>query len=227
MNWQLVLEHNRTALLGLVAVMLGMLPEGKTIARAAKRRVLALLLPSEACLRRLIVILTRTMKVPVVAKRAPPTQPIPRCGSGGGERVPVFALFDPRRSVGVMRSRRGRKVEPRIGFLDEWRPQARRPAPTDDDALDVGSLRRRIAAMQRALDDLPAQARRLMRIIAKRRLAGNRKTKPMRPGRAPGHRERGKREVDTLLFELNDLALWVLVEPPPDWVVADGEPLSP
>ena len=73
MNWQHVLEINRTALLELVAVMFGMLPEGGVITRAAKRRVLALLLPSEACLRRLIVILTRKMELPVVSKRAAPS----------------------------------------------------------------------------------------------------------------------------------------------------------
>ena len=221
MNWQHVFEINRTALLGLVAVMLGMLPEGGVIARAAKRRVLEILLPSEACLRRLIVVLTRNMDVPVVVPRAAPGQGIPR-GDADAERVPAFGLFDPRRLVGVEHKRRSRGPEPRIGFFDEWAQQPRKPAPKDDDEFATASLRRRIASMQRALDDLPRQARRLMRIIARRRLAGNRKTKVMRPGRPPGHRQRGKREVDTLLMELNDLALWVLVEPPPDWVVADG-----
>ncbi len=219
MNWQHVLEINRTALLELVAVMFGMLPEGGVIARAAKRRVLALLLPSEACLRRLIVILTRKMELPVVSKRAGPSGSIPR-GKSGGDRIPAFGLFDPRRVIGPRRKRR-RGSEPNIGFFDEWVPPARPALPTDEDEMDAASLRRRIAAMQRALDDLPGQARRLMRIIARRRQAGNWKVKPMRPGRPPGHRERGKREVDTMLAGLNDLALWVLTEPRPDWVAAD------
>ncbi len=220
MNWQDVLKRNRTVLLGLVAVMLGMLPEGGVIARAAKRRVLELLLPSEASLRRLIVILTRNMKPPVVSKRAAPSGPIAR-GDSGAERVPAFGLFDPRRLVGLRRKRR-RSREPNIGFFDEWVPQKRRPAPADDDELDAASLRRRIASMQRALDDLPRQARRLMRIIAKRKQAGKWKVKPMRPGRPPGHRDRGKRPVDEMLASLNYLALCVLEEPPPDWVIADG-----
>ena len=220
MNWQHVFEINRAALLGLVAVMLGMLPEGRVITRAAKRRVLALLLPSEACLRRLIVILTRNMQPPVVNKRGAPPGPIPR-GEAGAERVPTFGLFDSRRAIGPRRKRR-RGREPNIGFFDEWKPPARPALPTDEDEMDAASLRRGIAAMQKALADLPRQARRLMRIIAKRKQAGNLKVKPMRPGRPPGHRERGKREVDTMLAGLNELALWVLVEPPPDWVVADG-----
>ena len=218
MNWQDVLERNRAALLGLVAVMLGMLPEGGVIARAAKRRVLELLLPSEACLRRLIVILTRKMEPPVVGKRAGPSGPIPR-GEQRSERVPAFGLFDPRRALGPRRRRR-RGREPNIGFFDEWVPPAQPALPTDEDELDAARLRRRIAAMRRALDDLPGQARRLMRIIARRKQAGNWKTKPMRPGRPPGHRERGKRAVDEMLAGLNDLALWVLEEPRPDWVAA-------
>ena len=220
MEWQRVYEDNRTALLGLVAVMLGMLPEGGMIARAAKRRVLEILLPAEACLRRLIVILTRTMAVPVVKERAAPVGPIPR-GESDAERVPAFGLFDPRRELEMNRKRGRRGPEPRIGFFDEWVPQTRKPTPTDEDELDVASLRRRIAAMQRALEDLPGQARRLMRIIARRKQAGIRKVRPMRPGRPPGHREKGKREVDTLLAQLDDLAIWILHDPPPDWVTAE------
>ena len=224
MDWKYVLKSNRAVLLGLVVVMLGMLPVGRTIARAAKRRVLELLLPSEACVRRLIVIATRNMKTPAVATRAAPSGPIPR-GESKDARVPAFGLFDPRRELEVTRKRRSTGIEPRIGFFDEWKPQKRRPVATDDDELDAASLRRRIAAMQRALDDLPGQARRLLRIIAKRKAGKILKTKPMRPGRPPGHREDGKREVDEMLASLDELARWVLVEPPPDWVVADGEPL--
>ena len=224
MEWQRVYEDNRTALLGLVAVMLGMLPEGGVIERAAKRRLLEILLPAEACLRRLIVILTRNMEVPSIVTRAAPVGSIPRRKSDA-ERVPAFGLFDPRRELEVNRKRRRAGVEPRVGFFDEWVPQKRRPVPMDDDEMDTASLRRRIAAMQRALEDLPGEARRLLRIIARRKLAGNRKVKPMRPGRPPGHREDGTREVDAMLANLENLALWVLVEPPPDWVVADGEPL--
>ncbi len=220
MNWQLVLEMNRTALLGLVSVMLSMLPDGAVMARAAKRRMLAILLPSEACLRRLIVIVTRTMEAPVVTARAASRASTPR-GKASVERAPVFGLFDPRRRVEAERTRR-HGAGPRVGFFDEWTPQGQKSVPADEDELDFASLRHRIAAMQRALDDVPGQAQRLMQIIARRKLAGNRKVKVMRPGRPPGHREGGKREVDEMLAGLNYLALWVLVEPPPDWVMADG-----
>ncbi len=219
MNWQHVLEINRTTLLGLVAVMLDMLPEGRTIARAAKRRVLALLLPSEACLRRLIVILTRKMEAPVLRERAASGKKKKSRGKRDAERVPAFDLFDPRRLVGVLKKKHPR-FGPTIRHLDE--PPPPRPAlPTDEDELDTASLRRRIAAMQNALDDLPAQAERLLRIIARRKQAGKWKVRPMRPGRPPGHRHRGKRPVDEMLAGLNDLALWVLEEPPPDWVTAE------
>lgn len=220
MNWQRVLEHNRTALLGLLTVMLSMLPESGKIARVAKRRVIALLLPSEACLRRLIVIVMRNMAVLAVKPRVAPGSSIPR-GQSDGERVPAFGLFDPRRLVGNEGKRRKGRG-PNIGFFDEWEPQGRKPVATDADELDSTNLHRRIAAMQRALDDLPGQARRLMQVIARRKLTGNRKVRVMRPGRPPGHREKGQREIDRMLADLNYLALWVLEEPPPDWVVADG-----
>jgi len=217
MNWQDVLEINRTALSGLVAVMLGMLPEGRTIARMAKRRVLELLLPSEACLRRLIVILTRKMEAPTIRERAAGST---SRGKKNAERIPAFALFDPRRLVGIVKTKYPR-FGPNIRHFDEEAPPPRPALPTDEDELDAASLRRRIAAMQNALDDLPGQAQRLMRIIARRKRDGKPKVKPMRPGRPPGHRYRGKRPVDEMLAGLNYLALWVLEEPPPDWVVAD------
>jgi len=220
MNWQLVLTHNRTALLGLIATMLGMMPEGRVITRAARRRVLEILLPSESCVRRLIVIAMRNVKKPTVRKRAAPTRSIPRGEKASGQ-VPVFDLFDPRRRVETGKLRHPR-VPPRVSFFDEWTPRPRREKATDEDELDTASLHRRIAAMQQALDDLPRQARRLARVIARRRQAGNLRVKPMRPGRPPGHRERGKRPVDEMLAGLNYLALWILEEPPPDWVVADG-----
>ncbi len=213
------MQHNRTALLGLVAVMLSMLPDGGVMARAAKRRVLALLLPSEACLRRVIVIAMRRMKAPVVKARAAPAKPVPR-NETKAQRVPAFGLFDPRRQVGAERTGH-HGAGPRIGFFDEWVPRGQKSVPTDEDELDTTTLRRRIAAMQRALDDLPGQAKRLSQIIARRKLTGNRKVRAMRPGRPPGHRDKGKREVDEMLAHLNYLALWVLEEPPPDWVVAD------
>jgi len=219
MEWQRVLEENRAALLGLIAVMLGMMPGGRVIARAARRAVMEILLPSEACTRRLIVIAMRNMKAPTLRKRAAPSEPIPR-GGKPSEQVPAFGLFDPRRRIGPRRRRR-RGQEPNIVFLDEWVPQARPASPTDEDELDAASLRRRIAAMQQALDDLPRQARRLARIIARRKQAGNPKIKPTRPGRPPGHRKGGKRKIDAMLRNLEYLALWVLVEPPPDWVTAD------
>ena len=62
-----------------------------------------------------------------------------------------------------------------------------------------------------ALDNLPRQARRLLRAMARdqsrrRRLAG-----PLRPGRAPGWRKRAQFEIDSILHQCDWLAreaLW-------------------
>ncbi len=222
MHWNSLIEINRTALLGLVAVMLGMVPGQGNVARAVKRRVLEILLPSEACVRRLIVIATRTMEPPVTGKRDGASGR--SCGTSDAERAPVFGLFDPRHKIGRKRQR-GRRSQPGVAFFDEWSPPGRPAVPMDEDELSADALRRRIAAMRGALDDLPAQAQRLLRLMARRKAAKTLKVRPMRPGRPPGHRKRGTREVDRMLFSLNDLARAVLEEPPPDWVVADGVPL--
>ncbi len=58
----------------------------------------------------------------------------------------------------------------------------------------------RLTALQSALSDLPRQARRLARALARRaksqRLKGQ---SPLRPGAAPGYRRRASHEIDRIL----------------------------
>jgi hypothetical protein len=95
-----------------------------------------------------------------------------------------------------------------------WRP------PLPDDPLDAGRLHRRLAALSSALDDLPGQARRLVRWKARRdrALAAGRiqRITPLRPGRPPGGRlsrydpdaprRKNIRDVDEILSHAHALA---------------------
>ena len=76
--------------------------------------------------------------------------------------------------------------------------------------IDSTHLGQRLNALMRALDNLPAQARRLMRWQAKRdaALKARRPTRisPIRPGLPPGWRERRIHEIDTVLRECHGLA---------------------
>jgi hypothetical protein len=73
----------------------------------------------------------------------------------------------------------------------------------------VGAVRlsRRLQALKLALEDLPRQARRLVRLRAKREKVPSLKFKsPLRPGPPPGHRRKPIHEVDEVLAECHWLA---------------------
>ena len=126
--------------------------------------------------------------------------------------------------------------DPRVPLFQQPR-QPNPPPPSPDDPLDAAHLHRRLEAIERALDDLPRQAKRLARwqarrdaILAQERngdaagmqgegsnsgcnAAGTQKKdrfyrlEPMRPGRPPGWRRRPSHAVDEVLNELHGLAV--------------------
>jgi hypothetical protein len=67
---------------------------------------------------------------------------------------------------------------------------------------------RRLRAVRHALETIPEQARRLRREQA----AMERPLRVMRRGRPPGHRANGKRVIDTILAECQELALMAQTE---------------
>ena len=102
---------------------------------------------------------------------------------------------------------------PRIsvpGFLDPIFP----PAKTfllHDGTISAGHICRRLLALRDALDDLPGQARRLVRWQARQKLIPPGKPgrlSSLRPGFAPGLRRRQPREIDTILRECHSLAIY-------------------
>ncbi len=211
MDWSLAIQRNRTALAAVVAAiaaLIGGAGDG-LLARRVRSAALSLLRPAESALRRLIVIAARGL---VVAPRARP--PVAAMFGAGREqglagRAPAFRLFDPPLRFARLRPAPPRGI-PRIRSF--WGPASPPPAapaaprgrPDPAALVDGSRLRRRFAAFERALADLPRQARRLAR-----RQAGLRANplRPLRIGRPPGWRARGDRPVDDLLKECHALAL--------------------
>jgi hypothetical protein len=216
MDWDRAIERNSEALKAIVAGLFAMLGlaggvTAERLPRELHRAVLSVLRPAESALRRLIVIAARGL----VAKPAP-ARPVPQglIIRGGGHRL-SFQLFDRRKRFGFQRRVSGPRALPRIHvFGSDPRIMAPRPAPLpaslpppDDGQINARRLFLRLGAFKRALDDLPRQARRLVRLRAKReQTPGIRFTSPLRPGRPPGHRRIQVHAVDSVLAQCHYLA---------------------
>jgi len=183
-----------------------------TVTRAMRLKVLHTLRPAESALRRMIFALAVEMELggyvsPKGAKRAGldfAMEP-----SENRVRVPAFRLIDPRKWfwwIGT-KSRPRAKYMPRItiiGYDDDNRPApiAPPPVPSDDDPMDAEKLCNRLMALKGALDDLPKQAKRMLRLKAR-----GQRLSPLRPGLPPGWRARGRDEIDEVLRECHKLAV--------------------
>jgi hypothetical protein len=188
------------------------------IAAGLRNAILRVLRPAESAVRRLIVMAARGL----VAKAVEP-RPMPKgriIGKGGASRPPSFQLFDPHKSfIRIRRPRKVARIEPRIRVLSYdpripilWRTPAPQPLPepTKPGLIDATRLSRRLHALKLALDDIPRQARRLVRWQARRSRPDIYPPKfsvPLRPGRPPGYRAKPSHDIDDILSECHDLAL--------------------
>jgi hypothetical protein len=219
MDWEKAIETNRAALIRLVAELVAMLElagglAGERLTRTAFFALHRLLRPTEAALRRLIVIMARGLEVAAVK-----TRPMPKglviAGKGTGPMA--FQLFDTRKSFAFTAGDSATAAgAPRIHVFssDPLVPSAdvlHTPPPlTDFDATD---LRRRIAALSHALGTLPRQAQRLARWKARRAKMENPKfISPLRPGPPPGHNSRSKDAINGIVRNCHDLAFEALRE---------------
>jgi hypothetical protein len=218
MDWAKAVERNREALKGIVATIVMMLEQAggammTRMSRPLHRAVLGVLRPAESALRRLIVIVARDVVVKPAPVRAMPQLPM---GPGGRRQRLAFQLFDPPRRLALRRRAAAQGGIPRIHFFGPdpriaafWpSPGPAVPAPpAADGRIDARRLLLRIEALQAALDDLPAHARRLVRLQARRaRAAGLAVRSPLRLGRPPGYRRTPIYEVDRVLAECHELA---------------------
>jgi hypothetical protein len=226
MDWGRAIERNSEALKGILAALFAMLQAvggvaAARIPRPMRRAVLRVLRPAESAVRRLIVIAARGMVAKPVVARPMPKNLIRK---GGRDRL-SFPLFDRWRFL----RRRKPRGNPRIHFFPydprvvALFPPPPLPAPTpplpapspppDDGFVDARRLALRLEAVRAALSDLPGQARRLVRLRARReKVPGLRFRTPMRPGHPPGRRKKPVREVDHVLAECESLA-WDALAP--------------
>ena len=218
MDWARAIERNSEALKGIVEVLFAMLGLAGTdtvgrIPQPLHCAVLRLLRPAESALRRLIVIAARGLVVKAAPSRSMPAGPI--IGKGGNSRPP-FQLFDPRKNFALTHRRTFARIAPRIHFFGNDprvaalfpapRPAAELPPPPDG-LVSAARLARRLLALKSALDDLPRQAKRLVRWQQRRKAAPSHKfLSPLRPGHPPGYRRKPVHEVDEVLIECHGLA---------------------
>jgi hypothetical protein len=222
MDWDLAIKRNSEALVEIVAALFAMLGLVGDDAMAGRiqprlhRAVLRVLRPAESAVRRLIVIVARGLVVKVA-----PSRPMPKGHKiikGGGSKFPSFKLFDTRKDFPELRQRRVKyaKCPPRVLFLgpgsrvdDLWpAPQpVAAPVSPPDGLVSAARITRRLQALKLALDDLPRQAKRLVRARARREKVPSLKFQsPLRPGQPPGHRSRKIHEVDEILANCHWLA---------------------
>ena len=218
------IDLHTTALVRIVAGLFALLglTEGAVLARIPKelhRSIIRILRPAESAARRMIVVLAQAMNVKAAPPRRKPVGIIP---AGQGKSRPAFRLFEPghRFLAQKIKPKAGPRPRPRITFFGdgEYRTislsrEAKAKPPADGKA-DPAHLALRLEALKAALGDLPRQAQRLARALARRPNIPRLKIRqPLRPGYAPGYRRRRPYlEVDQVLHECDWLARQV--QPP-------------
>jgi hypothetical protein len=215
-DWARAIERNSEALNRIIAAlfaMLGLVADAVPVGRIPlplHRAVLRVLRPRESAVRRLIVAAARGVVVELAPSRPMPVGKV--IGKGCGNSLPSFQLFDPRKRFKPVRAMKFTRLVPRIHVFpyDSLRPEPRPVAvpPQPPDGLVNGQpIARRLQALKLALDDLPRQARRLVRLQLRRKASPwPKSTSPLRPGRPPGYRKKPIHEVDEVLTECDDLA---------------------
>ncbi len=224
-DFKAVIERQSRDLLFVIVEMFALAGLNKgivieTLTRRVYRRVLNLLRPAEAALRRLIIIAARG-----IVLKVRPSGPFPKGLSAQLKklepaldtpaRIPAFNLIEPLKHFprpGDRKPFQGRPTSfPRIS-VPGWSTPYFPPEPvpiTWDDPIKAARLLRRLKALRHALATLPRQARRYVRWRGKMLLELRMQTKPkrgsrlstIRPGYPLGHRKKQIHLVDRILSD--------------------------
>ncbi len=216
MDWALAIDRQRDALVRMVAALVLMAGGAgvSVMPRFLRTAIWRRLRPAESAFRRLLVVVKHVNKIEARVAAPRDGRAFPAgLTRGTGERLPVFALFDRRKRFDFSGKAPATRGNPNIRFFDGYDEAIpSKPLISEDDPVNARRLSRRLLALQHALADVPKQARRLARWQVKRVAAGG-IARPMRPGRPPGHRARGRDPVDEALRDCHALALYVLHPP--------------
>jgi hypothetical protein len=241
LDWTLAIRRNRDQIRTIVLTLftLARMRVGGslfTLPRSTIAMIMLVLRPAESCVRRLIVIAAHGLKPSPssISSKQPggwpdlPPRGGPQAGETGGSPWQVgaadrggragrkaFKLFDPLKHFDPEAIWDVQPVwESGYGLTANFTYHSENPA----EPLNATHLGQRLNALMRALDTIPAQARRLIRWQAKRdaALKAYRPTRmsPMRPGLPPGWRERKLHAIDDVLRECHGLAHDRLNAPP-------------
>lgn len=231
MDWKRAIEVNREALAGFVAGLTGLLAafEGALrLPRGFYRSLAHELYKTESAVRRLVVMVMQELAAQGFVAVLPPPRPMP-AGLVIAGRQPdhpsrrAFPLFDARVAYAfvedVPAAVTATMTGPRIRVIDAASPReqflARFTPPTDTlcSAGETQVLRLRLAATDRALHNLTAEAKRMARWRARRkRMEQVKFISPLRPGPPPGNNRRSRQEIDLVLRECHALAREVLAQ---------------
>lgn len=219
MDWDLAIRRNCKALKSIIEVLFALLgldgaDAASRIPRSLHSAVLGVLRPAESAVRRLIVVAARNVVVKLAPSRPMPAGKV--IGKNRGNALHSFQLFDPLKRKKPIRVRKSPRLEPRIRFI-EYDPRVAalfpapkpvvKPPPPPDGLASATRLHRRLQALKSALDDLPRQAKRLVRWQQRRKASPwPKSTSPLRPGRPPGYRRKPVHEVEEVLAECDWLA---------------------
>lgn len=216
MDWPLAIEKNRERLLAVITALIASLGLTQnrhltTLPHYLYRRTLAILRPAESALRRLIVMAAYDLQLsgynPAKPRPALPFSPLlaGRRWSEGpdeGQRRSSFLLIEPLKSFDS-------ELPDFSSFCgDPFSENGEAPNRAPIPALSLGL---RLLALQRALDNLPHQAKRLARWYAARdrALQNNlpHRLSPMRPGLPPAYQKRPKQDIGNILLDCHSLAI--------------------
>jgi hypothetical protein len=233
--WDDAVARHSAALKIIVAEVLSLLAahgglEAVSVPRVVRRIILRVLRPAESALRRIIVIAARNVRADSPSKKAVSSHNVTektRARTFTHARAPrmAFQLFDPRKRFGQSRIVYTR-FNPRVSFIaadPPFSPLAQKPVswswaepapePVPDNQTGAKRLCLRLKAFSSALEDVPRQAKRLVRLRARRE---QKKSffSPLRIGKPPGHRNIRVDDVDYILAECHDFAYAVLAASP-------------
>jgi hypothetical protein len=206
-DWQLAIDKNREKLLQLIIVLmksLGLVDGGKltTLPFNLYRKVLLILRPAEAAVRRLIMMAAYEMElrgVKLPKLRIPPERR-PTSFPNAANFAPSFNLIDPLKPFS--------EETPDYACFSPSFEDGR--GPIDRTPISAASLGRRLLALKNALDQIQKQARRLTRWYAARdaALQQNRlhRLSPLRPGFPPGYAKRPVHPVEEVLLDCHYFA---------------------
>jgi hypothetical protein len=219
MNWPRAIEINKDALTRIITGLVALLAAQGGVPRLSRSVYQLLqrsLYPAESAVRRLIVMAALGLHVPDLTSRPMP-QGLVIAGKAGGRRS--FPLFDTRKTFGDLDDMQSAITGPRIRIIDVLSPRqlflAKFAKPRDDRCSEVETIRitQRLSTLTRALDHLPREAKRMARWLKRRALMQSPAfVFPLRPGPAPGHQQRPREDIDSVLTECHALA-WMALKP--------------